>query len=192
MTVVELRTPRLALAALCGDWSIGVAHESEFEALFLDVYDGLVRSLTAVTGDSELAADCVQDAFIKAHARWSRIRRYDNPVTWIRRVAINRSRDILRSELRRRQREDRVNAVEPQHPDSAEIVTAGMNVVELLEQLSPRRREVAALFYVDDLSVDEVAASLRLSPGAVKFHLNRARLQLSELLEDRHDQEIDL
>ncbi|MDG2114171.1 MAG: sigma factor, partial [Actinomycetota bacterium] len=81
-----------------------MAHEPEFENLFLEAYEGLVRSLTAVTSDAELAADCVQEAFIKAHARWGRIRRYDNPVTWIRRVAINRARDILRSEARRRSR----------------------------------------------------------------------------------------
>ena len=183
LTVVENGTPYLWLTASSGERSVVVAHEPEFENLFLEAYEGLVRSLTGVTGDAELAADCVQEAFIKAHARWGRIRRYDNPVTWVRRVAINRARDVRRSELRRRSREDKVSVLDQQHPDAAEGVASALGVEHLLEQLSPRRREVAALFYIDDLSVDEVAATLRLSSGAVKFHLNKARAQLSELVE---------
>ena len=33
--------------------------------------------------------DLVQEAFIRAWKRWDRIRRYDDPVAWVRRVAWN-------------------------------------------------------------------------------------------------------
>ena len=56
-------------------------------------YDRLVRSLTVASGDREQAADAVQEAFVKAHVRWRRIRRYDDPIGWVRRVAINQLRD---------------------------------------------------------------------------------------------------
>ena len=58
-----------------------------------------------------------------------------------------------------------------------------LDLVELLQQLTRQQRAVAALFYVEDLPVADIAISLGLSPGAVKFHLNRARSSLKILLE---------
>jgi len=88
--------------------------EPEFEAFFHAHYDQLVRSLTLITGDREAARDCVQEAFIKASTRWRKVRRYDNPVGWVRRVAINQGRDAHRSSQRRKRREslDRVKELE--------------------------------------------------------------------------------
>ena len=54
--------------------------------------------------------------------------------------------------------------------------------------LSERQRQVSVLFYVEDLSVIEIASALGISDGAVKFHLNQARERLrTELGADRAD-----
>ena len=84
----------------------------EFEVFFLEHHDDALRSLDAILNDHEAAVDATQDAFIKAHARWSVIRTYDAPQAWVRRIAINASRDRLRSERRRRDRETRVDPVD--------------------------------------------------------------------------------
>ncbi|MEZ5166579.1 MAG: sigma factor [Acidimicrobiales bacterium] len=52
-------------------------------------------------GRRRVAAGAVQGTFIRAYARWPRIRRYDRPEAWVRRVAINRSRDHFRAASRR-------------------------------------------------------------------------------------------
>ena len=49
------------------------------------------------------------------------------------------------------------------------------DVDALLAQLPQQQRIAAALFYVEDLSVREVATSMKLSEGAVKYHLHAAR-----------------
>lgn len=158
--------------------------EPEFERFFLRHYDHLVRSLTAATGDEEMARDCVQEAFVKAAGRWKKVRRFDNPVAWVRRVAINRSRDHYRSDQRRRRREEHVTPLEADRvDDSAHIVDGSMRLVELLDALPPMQRSAAALYYVDDLPVVEIAAHLGISSGAVKFHLNRARGRVRVALE---------
>jgi RNA polymerase sigma-70 factor (ECF subfamily) len=162
--------------------------EPEFERFFVANFDDLVRSLTAITGDREQAADCVQEAFVKAYARWRRVCRMDSPVTWVRRVAINKSRDTHRSERRRRRREDRVHATPDGPdpgvvPDSADVVAGEMNTIAMLQQLPHRQRSVAALFYLEDAGINEIADSLGISPGAVKFHLNKARGNLRPLVE---------
>ena len=45
--------------------------------------------------------------------------------------------------------------------------------------LPPRQAQVVALHYLFDLSVDDVAATLEVSPGTVKVHLSRARASLA-------------
>lgn len=161
---------------------LSMTSDEEFEKFFTANFDRLVRSVTAISGDAEVATDSVQDAFIKAYARWSQLKKYDDPTLWVRRVAINKSRDTRRSFLRRRAREDRFD--DPTVAEQAVVwqSDAEIDVEGVLHQLSPRQRSVAALFYLEDLSVAEIAASLDISDGAVKFHLNKARTSLRVLL----------
>ena len=53
----------------------------------------------------------------------------------------------------------------------------------LLAQLPPQQRIAAALFYVEDLDVHQVAHAMDLSDGAVKYHLHAARQTLRGALE---------
>jgi RNA polymerase sigma-70 factor (ECF subfamily) len=55
--------------------------------------------------------------------------------------------------------------------------------MQLLMKLPDRQREVAALFYVDDRSVVEIAGILGLNEGTVKSHLSSARDSLRRLVE---------
>lgn len=154
--------------------------DDEFEAFFVATYPGLLRTMTAVTGSAEMAADALQDAYQRAYARWSRISRYDQPAAWIRRVAINRSRDLARSETRRRANEER--AAEPRIVEEPTFDDA---VPRMLSQLPDRQRTAMALYYIDGLSVEQTAQAMGLSTGAVKFHLNKGRAKLRPLLENR-------
>ncbi len=112
--------------------------DAEFERFFIAHHDAILRALEAATGDHEIAVDATQDAFIRAHTRWSLIRTYEAPDIWVRRVAINVSRDRMRSERRRRNRE-------ATHDASAQLSTADQfdadtNVRALLDQLPQRQQ----------------------------------------------------
>lgn len=152
-------------AAEAGD----VVVVASLETLFRANSAGLVRTL-AVSGSQESAADAVQEAFVKAHVHWRRIERYDDPVGWIRRVAINK----LRDDHRRSGREQHALEQLKSH-DRPEAVdwSNGTDVAALLADLPRQQRLSMALFYVDNLSIVEVAATLGLSDGAVKFHLHQ-------------------
>ena len=169
-------------AALRWPVEVGVATpEDEFEQFFLSNYDSVLRVLVLVTGDRERAVDATQEAFIKAYAKWSRIRDYDSPAGWVRRIAINASRDSIRSERRRRRREQASQPVEP--ASQTDRFVSESFARDLLQDLPRRQREVATFFYVDDRSVNEIAEILRLSEGTVKFHLSQARDRLRQRLE---------
>lgn len=153
--------------------------ETSFDALFEAHYQRLVRSLTVVAGDAETAADAVQEAFVKAHLRWRRISRYDDPIGWVRRVAINR----LHDDHRRRGRAQRALS---RLAGRTQLVTDPTEIDEfdrLLAELPRQQRATTALYYVDGLSIAEIAAALGLAEGSVKSHLHDARRRLRPVLE---------
>ncbi len=113
------------------------ALDAEFETFFLAHHDEVLRSLDGMLADHEAAVDATQDAFIRAHARWSTIRTYEAPQAWVRRIAINASRDRMRSERRRRDREVTAHATAEPSPTDRLVADAG--VQELLDGLAPRR-----------------------------------------------------
>lgn len=153
----------------------------DLETMFRAHYGRLVRALTLVAGSQEAAADAVQEAFVKAHLHWRRVQRYDDPVGWIRRVAINKLRDENRRQGRKNRAVERLQV--EVRSDGIEW-SDGTDAGALLAQLPRQQRLAMALFYVEGLSVAEVAASLKLSDGAVRFHLHQGRTRLRGLLVD--------
>jgi RNA polymerase sigma-70 factor, ECF subfamily len=153
--------------------------QDDIEPLFRAHYERLVRSLALACGDRELAADAVQEAFVRAHARWRSLRHYDDPVGWVRRVALNLLTDAHRRSARKRRGVARLAAepvavAAPREPDQLET---------LLASLPPQQRAAVALYYVDELSVAEVAAAMELAEGSVKSHLHDARRRLRAVLD---------
>lgn len=156
-------------------------YTDEFDAFFDKYYPGMIRSLTLICGDNEIAADAVQDGFIRAFARWDRIRRYDRPDAWVRRVAINRSRDHFRAARRRRDYEGR--AAVDDSVDSDERHTDDQDQLRsALAELPRRQRTAVTLYYLEGLDVASVAESMKISRGAVKFHLSKGRERLAPII----------
>jgi len=61
---------------------------AEFESFYAASFSRLVGQLALVTGDLHEAEDLVQEAFARASTRWARLRGYDIPEAWVRRVAL--------------------------------------------------------------------------------------------------------
>ena len=180
-----------SLGAESPDGTPGPASETDassqpsFEQLFDAHYERLVRALTVVAGNRDAASDAVQDAFVKAHLRWSKVGRYDDPVGWVRRVAINRLRNEHRSTTRKLRALVRLGSQQHTTQEPPEIDEIG----RLLSRLPRQQRISTALFYVDGLTVAEIADTLDVSEGTVKSHLHDARRRLRPILENegRHD-----
>lgn len=169
------QTPRTTVPSVSVPGVAVSGSPDDFDAFFLLHYTHLVRWLTLFTGDAERATDAAQEAFIKAYASWRSVRQCDSPIAWVRRVAINKCRDSSRADRRRRRRELAQDAHEAPPADAA---VADMYLFGLLQQLTPRQRLVTVLYYVEDLSVADVAQTIGISDGAVKFHLSQARERL--------------
>ena len=141
-------------------------------------YRRLVAQAYAVAGDRVEAEDAVQEAFARAVAAGDRFRRVDNPEAWLRTVALN----VLR---RRWRRASLFRALTPRLATPADVPGISEDhvaVVQGLRSLPFQQRETLALFYLGDLSVQEVAATLGVADGTVKSRLTRGRAALAALL----------
>ena len=153
---------------------------ADFDAVFREHFEPMVRSLAVASGDREAAADAVQDAFTRAYVRWRRIARYDDPAGWVRHVALNRLRDHFRRAERGRRAVDRLANRAELVVDAPEPPADDTGLLDAVAELPQQQRIAAALFYVEQLSVQEVADSMKLSTGAVKYHLHAARAALRD------------
>ena len=104
--------------------------------LFDAEYAGLVRLATLITGDVAAAEDAVQEAFARAVARWHRLRSYDRPGAWVRRVTI-------RLAIRDRGRRRRELPSELSDSPAAETAAPDPELIDALRALAPgpRRRD---------------------------------------------------
>ena len=70
-----------------------MADIEEFEEFYLATVGRLLGQLFPVTGDLHEAEEVVQEAYARASTRWARLRDYDVPEAWVRRVAMNLAAD---------------------------------------------------------------------------------------------------
>jgi RNA polymerase sigma-70 factor (ECF subfamily) len=150
-----------------------------FESFYAAEYRKVLGMLVGLTRNSWLAEELAQDAFARAHRDWASVSVHPNSAAWVRRVAINLSRSRGRRAVAEARSLLRLGGPTNVPPPSAEW----MDVWAAIENLSRRQREVIVLYYFNDLTVDEIAASLSIRGGTVRATLAQARERLANILE---------
>jgi len=167
------------------------AADDALEQLYDEHYVRLVRLAVLLLGEAGRAEEVVQDSFVAVYRRMGRSgggNAVANAPAYLRQTVVNRSRSVLRH-----------LKVVAQHPVEAPTDAPGADddllhgvrrrqVIDALARLPRRQREVLVLRHYLDLSESEIAATLRISNGAVKSHASRGaaalRRNLSQLLEE--------
>ena len=155
-----------------------MAGRGSFDEFYAGAVGRLVGQLFPVTGDLHEAEEVVQEAFTRAAARWGRLRDYDLPEAWVRRVAMNLAADRARNLRRQARAMRRLQA-------PAEAVAASVEALALAEALRTlpvRQRQALVLHYLVDLQVGEIAQTLGVPEGTVKSLLSRGRHALAATL----------
>lgn len=152
-----------------------------FDAFYRREYSRMVALAYALLGSGVAAEDVVQEAFLAAHRRWSKIAGYDDPRGWVRRVVVNRATSVLRRRTAEWRAVHRLGSRDAWSTVPA-LEPGAREVWDEVRALPRRQAQAIALYYVDDLSLDEIGGVLGCSPGTVKTHLHRARQQLERKL----------
>lgn len=140
-----------------------------------------LRLATYLLGNDSDAADVAQEAFVRAHAALARARDDTNFGAWLRtivtRLAFNTQRD-QRARARREHGDDEGRAGLPSSTRTA--------VEWTLAQLAYPYREILILRFVEEMSLDEIAATLDIGLSAAKMRIARARSQFHEIYQREH------
>jgi len=163
--------------------------DHEFEELFHGHFHRLHRVMNRLSGEPELAADLVQEAFIKLYQRRSMP---DAPAAWLITVAMNQFRNTRSSSSRRRElltltRAEGVHADrEPSPAESAEAADERRRVRQVLDRM-PEREQLLLLLQAEGYRYRELAAAIGLNAASVGVLLARAKRAFRDLYQQASD-----
>jgi RNA polymerase sigma-70 factor (ECF subfamily) len=159
-----------------------------FESLIVPRLPGAFRLASAILGSEADAADATQNALLAAWRELPRLRGADHFDAWLHRILVNE----CRMQVRRRGRVREIPMGPEAGPDAqgAARTTATLDRIEVMdlledafEQLDPEDRAMVAMHHLEDRPLAEIAASLHMPVGTVKWRLHEARQALQRALE---------
>jgi RNA polymerase sigma-70 factor (ECF subfamily) len=192
-TTSESATPDRELIdrTLAGDESAFAAIVDRFQKKIYRVALAIVRN--------DMEADTItQDTFIQAFTHLGRFQGRSELETWLTRIAINRSRDLLRrrkfvSLFTGSDDDERQFVLEPvdERPDAErEVMSHQLRaaIVRAEEGLSAQQKIIFRLRHYEEFSLEEIAGLLGLAAGTVRAHLFRAVHKVRKELRELYDQ----
>lgn len=136
-------------------------------------------------GEVEAARDVVQDAWVDIARGLVRL---DDPSlfpAWAYRIVSRRAADAIDQRTRVRRLDAALAAEAPPVDDTAKRMETAADAAPLaraIAALPAEQRAAVGLFYLEDLSVAEVAVALSVPVGTVKTRLMHARAKLRAAL----------
>jgi RNA polymerase sigma-70 factor, ECF subfamily len=170
-----------------------------FEELMLRYQNRLVTVLEHLVGQRDLAEDLAQDVFLRVYRARKRYVPGAKFSTWLFTIANNVASNALRSQSRRREinlkpkpgESTGANTLEHMLQDASSLMptrqvdkTEMREVVrEAISTLNERQRMAVLLSKFENMSYEDIAESMQMSPQAIKSLLSRARGNLRAVLE---------
>ncbi len=155
-----------------------------------DEHGSFVYSICRRSVDDATAADITQEVFIAA---WKNRERFDPSRgglrSWLSGITRNKIIDHFRSIGREERRIDKVkNSPQPAEPTAQKLeeVTLRMLLVDALDELPERARNVMSMAFFDDLTHVEIADRTGIPLGTIKSDIRRSLHRLRHGLGEHH------
>jgi RNA polymerase sigma-70 factor (ECF subfamily) len=138
--------------------------------------------------DWKLAEDVVQDVFITCYKQYESIDKITSFKSWIFRITINKSKDVLKSSsIRKVIINSNLFNLFTSKELSPEMVMIKRGEEELLSMcvlsLPVKYREVIILYYYEELPIEEISEILKINRNTIKTRLVRGRDKLKNMVE---------
>jgi RNA polymerase sigma-70 factor, ECF subfamily len=130
----------------------------------------------------EMAEELVQDTFEKAWRKLSTLQDCLRFESWLYTIARNVAFDYIRK-LKRYKIPTPLDAefdLADGAPQVESLVLAEMHIREMWDAMPAKQRECLYLFYMENLTMPEVAIRLQLGADTVKAYISKARVKLRE------------
>jgi RNA polymerase sigma-70 factor (ECF subfamily) len=177
----EARSDEALLSAFVG------GERSAFEELVRRHEDRLFGLALRMTGNRSDALDATQDAFVAAFRRAASFRGDAAFGTWLYRIAINASQDLLRKRSRDVVTDTEDTDLPARGSDERveDAVAARVDLARALAALPEEYREAVVMHDLGGVPYEEIAQLTGTPMGTVKSRISRGRRRLAELLEHR-------
>jgi RNA polymerase sigma-70 factor (ECF subfamily) len=161
----------------------------EFERMVARHHDDVRRLAFRLLGWRSDAEDVVQEVFLAAWAAWRRYPGAEAAGLWLKRIAVNKCRSRLRRNAVRARWRAWLRFTMRDEPQTArqdvlEQEERAVRVRRAIESLAPRYRETTVLYYLEQMSLDEIAQVTGRRRNTVEVQLHRARRTLENALKD--------
>jgi len=173
--------------------------QESFDLLYRQYHPTVLHVTRKVMGNEQDAEDAVQEVFARVLSRIGQFRYEASFASWLRVLAVNVCRDMLRKKNRHP-----TESLEVLNADGAvKIHTRSLSISqeeelimkELLENLQEKisllkkqHQRLITLRYIDGLSYKKIAELVGCSQAQVKSRLHQARKRLRRVCQDLKDE----
>lgn len=148
-----------------------------FGELCQGYYPAMVAVAYGVLSDHQLAEDAAQEGFARALVNLRRLKNKSKFVPWLARICRNVAKDMLRTKSRKINVEDLSQVADQNYDDES-----GRAIRRAIEQLPRAAKELVVLRYYNNLSYEQIAPILGISPAAINGRLARAKRKMADYL----------
>ncbi len=156
----------------------------EPDAILEKYADMVFRTAFALTKNRQDAEDAAQDTFISLIQNAPEFESEEHQKAWLLRVVTNKCKSLFRTVWH-----SRTQGIE-ENTASFNMTTDESGVVNAVNSLSQKYKEVVYLYYIEGYSAKEIAAVLDISQNTVLSRMSRARHMLKDILKETEGESI--
>lgn len=161
----------------------------EFNKLTLMLSGKVLNLAYHLTGNKEDAEDITQEVFLSVFKGFANFKGESKISTWIYSITVNKCKEKIRRELRKKRKGIHVQLekvdfyLSAQNTDEGIIQHEEETKMRNILQLIPENQRIAfTMFAMDEFSYLEIAEAMNLSISAVESLLFRARVNLKKII----------
>ena len=167
--------------------SVLEGNESDY-SIIVDRYKNKAFSMLRRMLKSDFdAEEVLQDCFVKAYYSLKNFKGESKFSTWFYKIVYNTA--LTKLSLKRRKIESEMSSVEDHFNlesdyDFIDVEKKDLNdfILEIINKLPERYTAVISLYYLNEMSIEEISDVLKVSASNVKVMLYRARNSMRDLI----------
>ena len=171
--------------------AIRASDQQAFAELYKMTSQEIYRTVRTMIRDEDTVRDVQQDTYVFAYSHLDQLSDPEKVCSWLRAIAVNRARNILRRQtpILFTEMENEDGEGIPEQADlsleaspelSLEQKETARLVNGILANLSDGQRAAVAMYYYEQMSVAEIAKALDVAHGTVKSQLARGKKKIEE------------
>lgn len=160
---------------------ISERHAELFDILYKRYQPRVYDKVFSFIKDRQKSEEFTNDILTKVYEKLPGYKGNSAFSSWVYSITYNYCIDYLRFQKKLHYPEWNKNNEIPEIPDETEEDLSGVtyeNLLKILEMVHPEEKALILMKYLDELSLRQIASTLRISEDAVKMRLKRARTRI--------------